>query len=305
MATTDAQRTSRALWRLARRQHGVLSRAQLLEHGLTVGAIKHRLQTRRLHPVMRAVYAVGRPELSPEGRLMAAVLTCPGGAVISHGTAAAAWGLTPSAPGRIEVSVPRRSSARAPGIRIHRRESLPRADLTRRHNIPTTSPALTLVDLATRLPPAALEAAVNEADRLDLIDPVRLRERLEAMPRVPGIGLLRACIDRHTLVLTDSELERRFLRLIRGAGLPEPLTQQQLNGHRVDFHWPDLGLVVETDGLRYHRTPGQQNRDRRRDQALARAGLTCLRFTHAQVRHEPDEVADTLRRVAARLSSSR
>ncbi len=101
--------------------------------------------------------------------------------------------------------------------------------------------------------------------------------------------------------MTDSELERQFLPLARAAGLPLPLTQQPLNGFRVDFYWPDLGLVVETDGLRYHRTPSQQARDRLRDQAHAAVGLTPLRFTHAQVRFEPNHVRDTLAAVASRL----
>ncbi len=74
-----------------------------------------------------------------------------------------------------------------------------------------------------------------------------------------------------------------------------------MNGFKVNFFWPQIGLVVETDGLRYHRTPTQQARDRRRDQAHARAGLTSLRFTHAQVRFEPDQVRVTLVDVAARL----
>ena len=61
-----------------------------------------------------------------------------------------------------------------------------------------------------------------------------------------------------------------------------PLTGQRVNGFKVDFWWPELRLVVETDGLRYHRTPAQQTRDRLRDQAHLAAGLTCLRFTHAR-----------------------
>jgi very-short-patch-repair endonuclease len=77
--------------------------------------------------------------------------------------------------------------------------------------------------------------------------------------------------------------------------------RQRLNGFRVDFLWPELGLVVETDGLRYHRTAAQQARDRVRDQAHAVAGLTPLRFTHAQVRFEPSVVQETLAGVASRL----
>ncbi len=71
---------------------------------------------------------------------------------------------------------------------------------------------------------------------------------------------------------------------------------------RTDFYWPDLGLVVETDGLRYHRTPAQQAKDRRRDQAHTAAGLTPLRFTHGQIAFEPAYVRATLEEVARRLS---
>jgi very-short-patch-repair endonuclease len=105
--------------------------------------------------------------------------------------------------------------------------------------------------------------------------------------------------------LTDSELERRFLRLVRSAGLPTPQTGRLVSGFRVDFFWPALGLVVETDGLRYHRTPAEQTRDRLRDQAHTAAGLVPLRFTHAQIRFEPDYVVEILRRVTRRLLEKR
>jgi very-short-patch-repair endonuclease len=105
--------------------------------------------------------------------------------------------------------------------------------------------------------------------------------------------------------LTDSELERRFLRIVEKARLPHPLTQQNVTGFRVDFFWPDLGLVVETDGLTYHRTPSQQARDRVRDQAHLAAGLTPLRFTHAQVRYESGYVSRTLTSLVSRLGRAR
>jgi very-short-patch-repair endonuclease len=108
------------------------------------------------------------------------------------------------------------------------------------------------------------------------------------------VAALRELLDRHDITLTDSELERRFLPIARRAGLPPPLTQQDVNGFRVDFYWPELGLVVETDGLRYHRTPAQQAKDRHRDQAHAAAGLTALRFTHGQVVREAEYVEETL-----------
>jgi very-short-patch-repair endonuclease len=119
----------------------------------------------------------------------------------------------------------------------------------------------------------------------------------------PGVAVLRDLLDRRTFQVTDSRLEQMFLPIARQAGLPPPLTQQQVNGFRVDFHWPDLGLVVETDGLRYHRTPQQQSADRRRDQAHVAAGLTVLRFSHAQVNFEPGQVLKMLTRVARRLTT--
>jgi very-short-patch-repair endonuclease len=169
-----------------------------------------------------------------------------------------------------------------------------------RAGIPVTTPIDTLIDLATRLSRDQLEAAVNEADKLELTNPEELRAALDDIRRRPGIRRLRELLDRRTFTLTDTELERRFLRLAHAAGLPLPETGTYLNGFKVDFHWPTLRLVVETDGLRYHRTPAQQTRDRLRDQAHTAAGLTPLRFTHAQVRFDAGHVVATLTAVARR-----
>jgi very-short-patch-repair endonuclease len=133
-----------------------------------------------------------------------------------------------------------------------------------------------------------------------LIDPETLRGALKELGRQPGAATLSRLLDKRTFVLTDSELERRFLRLVRQAALPPPQTGAWVNGFKVDFHRSELGLVVETDGLRHHRTPAQQARDRLRDQSHAAAGLMVLRFTHAQVMFEPDHVVATLTAVAER-----
>lgn len=235
---------------------------------------------------------------------------------LSHGSAAALWGIANYPRGPIELTVPGAAPIRRPGLRVHRRPALPPERFVLRQRIPVTDLIQTLVDLAavsgrrtgsaggpTRLGDGALERMVNEADRLDLIDPEGLRAELAGHRGEPGVARLRSLLDRHTFRRTDSELERRFLALVRRGGLPPPRTQQWLNGFRVDFHWPELGLVVETDGLRYHRTPGQQREDRRRDRIHAAAGLLALRFTHWEVAREPDEVAQTLVGVMAKLKS--
>ena len=173
---------------------------------------------------------------------------------------------------------------------------------TARHGIPVTDVVHTLVDIAARLSEDTLEAAVNEADKHDLVHPEALRAALRHVGRRPGVAVLRRLLDRRTFTLTDSQLERLMLPLLRGAGLSDPLTGAWVNGFKVDFYWPDLGLVIETDGLRYHRTPAQQARDRLRDQAHAAAGLTVLRFTHGQVAFEPGHVDRTLTAVVRLLS---
>jgi very-short-patch-repair endonuclease len=283
----------------------VVTTGQLLAHGLTRKGIAHRVAKGRLHPVHRGVYAVGRPQLTQHGHWMAAVLACGSDAALSHEHAAALLGIRHNASRPVDVTVGRGSGLRRPDIAIHRRRDFRPGEIMHRRGIPVTTPVCTLVDLATRIGKGELEAAVNEADRLELVSTESLRSALAEIPRRPGVAVLRRLLDRQTFTLTDSELERRFLPLARRAGLSRPRTRAWLNGYRVDFHWPDLGLVVETDGLRYHRTPAQQLRDRRRDQAHAAAGLTPMRFTRAQVAFEPDYVVVTLAAVVERLRASR
>jgi Transcriptional regulator, AbiEi antitoxin/Protein of unknown function (DUF559)/AbiEi antitoxin C-terminal domain len=290
-------------WRLAADQHGVIARRQLSALGLSGQAIQHRLSKGRLHRIERGIYAVGRPALTRRGRWMAAVLGCGSRAALSHRSAAELWGIGKAPPAWIEVSVPFASARRRPGIRVYRRPKLRPADCSVRDGIPVTSPMLTLIDIARHLGDADLERAINEADRLDLVAPESLIVALDDFPGQPGVGRLRDLLGKRTFCMTDSELERRFLPLVADVGLPMPLTRQRVNGFRVDFFWPDLALVVETDGLRYHRTPAQQARDRLRDQAHTAAGMTPLRFTHEQVRFDAAYVRSTLLTVARRLGA--
>jgi very-short-patch-repair endonuclease len=285
-------------WTLAGRQHGVVTRGQLEALGYSVKAIRHRVARGRLHPVHAGVYAVGRPELTLDGRFIAAVLACGPTAALSHESAAQLWGIRPVRPGTIEVSITGTAQRRRPGIVLHRRRAL---EATTRRGIPVTTPVCTLIDLATRLQPRGLDRAVNEADRLDLTTVEDLQAALETGDHRPGSASLKRLLDPRTFRYTRSDLERDFIPIALAAGLSIPLTCQIVNGFEVDFFWPALGLVVETDGWRHHRTPIQQAKDRMRDQAHTAAGLTPLRFTHGQIRYEPAYVRKTLKRVARRL----
>lgn len=291
----------RQAWELAGRQHGVVARRQLLALGFNAREIEHRLARGRLHLVMRGVYAVGWPELTPKRRWMAAVLACGDEAMLSHRSAAALWGIGTELPGCIDVSLRRRCRLCRPTLRIRSRPKLAAEDIAFRDNIPVTTPARTLVDVATEIPPLRLERAVNEADKRDLIDPESLRAALDRYAGEPGVRILRELLDERTFLLSDSALEILFRPIAEAAGLPPPRTRQMVNGFEVDFFWPDLGLVVETDGLRYHRTPSAQSRDTRRDRAHAIAGMMPLRFTHYEVKHEAALVRRALEKAVVLL----
>lgn len=171
--------------------------------------------------------------------------------------------------------------------------------------IPLTQPVRTLIDIATEVTPRELERAVNEADNRGRVDAETLRLALDDHIGEPGVPALRDLLDRHTFRLSDDELELLFRPLAAAAGLPIPLTKQMVNDYEVDFFWPDLGLVVETDGLRYHRTASAQSRDARRDQTHTAAGFTPLRFSHYQVKYEPGYVRSILARTGRRLAATR
>lgn len=232
---------------------------------------------------------------------MAAVLSCGDGALLSHRSAAALWGFGKERRVHIDVTVTRHCNIRRQGIRVRDRAGLRLRDIGSRRGIPVTQPVRTFLDLATELPSDRLERAINDADKRDVIDPDRLRCALDDHPGEPGIRHLRRILDKHTFRLSDDELERLFRPIAVVAGLPTPLTKHMVNEFEVDFFWPDLGLVVETDGWRYHRTPSAQTRDALRFQTHVAAGLTPLRFSHYQVKHEPRHVRTILEKTRQRL----
>jgi len=221
--------------------------------------------------------------------------------MLSHGSAAALWGFG-SEQGVIEVSVPAGRRNRLRGIRVHRRTEEALGDVAIHEGIPLTSPVRTLIDQATRLRPLQLERAVNEADKLDRVRADTLHASLDDHRGQPGVKPLRKLLDPLTFRLSDSELEQLMRPLAHAAGLPTPQTKAWVNGYEVDFFWPELGIVVETDGLKYHRTASQQKRGLKRDQTHLAAGMWPLRFSHWQVKHEPAHVRRILRSAVARAA---
>jgi len=286
---------------LARRQHGVVSLAQLRALGLGDSAVRERVRRGSLARIHRGVYAYGHPVLRKEGIFLAAVLACGPGAVLSHRAAADLLGLWAGARARVDVTVPRGGGRSRPGIEIHRSKLVPE-ERTEVQGIPTTTVARTLLDLAEVLTPRGLERAFDQAEILQLLDMRALEQVIERSQGRHALLPLRALLSSldPQSKFTRSELERRFLALCADAGLPKPLVNATLElecEHLVvDFLWPRHRLVAETDGFESHRTRVAFHRDRRRDQLLLRAGFERVRFSWRDVLHDPAWVVETVQR---------
>ena len=277
---SDSHRPDRAIARLASRQHGLVTSAQLREAGLSSAAISKRVARERLHRLHRGVYSVGFAAESLEAKWMAAVLACGHSAVLSHRSAAVLWELLRPMEGPVEVSVRTQSGRGARrGIRLHRRAALSSEAVTLRNLIPVTTPAQTIEDLRRVVSPSLQRRALRQAE-------VR---RLTLGPIGRG--------DR-----TRSELERRFLDLCRRNRIAAPLVNVRIGRWTVDFLWPEQRLVVETDSWRFHAGSVAFEDDHARDVDLRRRGYAVHRFSERQIRQEEAVVAAD---VAAALQATR
>ncbi len=289
-----ASPTSAVAW-LAARQHGVITAAQLLDCGLSRAQIATKLRRCELHRLHHGVFAVGHTALPEFGLEHAAVLACGEGTVLSHASAAWMWRLIRRPGGPVHVTVLGRTLRCRPGLRIHRSDTLPPADIRTREAMPLTSPARTLIDLAAGRTQDAFEAALSEARFLRLIRDGELERALERSRSRPGTKAVRAHLNREAgPQITQSQAERLFLRLVRQAGLPPPRTQQRIEGFRVDAVWPAERLVVELDGIQGHGHRSAFERDRRRDAILIAHGWRVIHFTWPQLDGQPLYVIATL-----------
>jgi hypothetical protein len=300
----------RDLAELAGAQDGIASLDQLRGIGLTQRAAEYRATEGRLHRVHRGVYAVGHLAIGQLGPLRGAALACGEGAVISHGTAAAFWGLRDPWPVLIDVTGGRQAGRRLDGIRCRRCRYPAPKEILFHEEIPVTSPARTLVDSAGMLGTVSLRRMVERAAVLKLLDLAALDESLQGAKRRRGISALR-------LILEDwrtedgsvpdlrSDFEALVLPRLLAMGLPRPACNEtlEIEGERlmVDFLWERQRVVVETDGAATHGTPVAFQRDRRRDQMLVAAGYRVARATWDQMRDELDAV---VQRIARTLSQT-
>ena len=245
----------------------------------------------RLHPQLPRVYAFGHASVPPEGRLVAALLYAGPGAALSHATAAWWWGLIPNPPSRVEVSTMGRRRSHSWVVVHHPRE----VDQVRHRRLAVTTVARTLLDFATATSDAQLRRALSEADYQGRLDLPAIHAGLGRGR--PGSARMRRGLLRHEprLARTRSGLERAFLSLCELRGIPLPEINGRIGMMTVDAVWRRERLVVEIDGYRGHRTPGQIERDRRRELHLRAAGYAVLRYTEDQLYHAAELVAADLR----------
>jgi len=275
---------------IAARQHGRVTRRQLMAAGIDAKRIEHWLGDGRLQRVHYGVYAVGHLAPSMHGDYLGAVLCGGDGAKLSHAPGAHLFKLTRGTrPPPPEITVPTLAHRRRPGIVIHRVAALHPFDSTMREGIPITSVPRVLLDLAPRLAPTDLARACHEAWVHHRTTPIHVEACIARNPTKPGIATLRRALGSD---ITLSDLEEAFLALLAQYGLPRPRTNIAREGDKVDCHWPEHGLTVELLSYRFHATRDGFERDvarRRRSQHIA--------FTWGDVVERPGPTIAELRQL--------
>jgi very-short-patch-repair endonuclease len=279
---------------LAGGQHGIVKWEQVREAGLKKQGVRRRVEAGWLVRLYEGVYAVGHTALTDRSHLIAAVYACGPEALASHRSAGAMWGLL-WWPRRIEVTAPR---GRKPhkGFILHRSRLIHDEDRALIDNIPVTSLARTLVDLADVLPEERLADAVHEAEIRGLFDLKKVERVLARLPGRKGRHKLRRVLAAYRDVqpFTRSRGERLVLEICEAHGLPKPRVNTWIGAHEVDFFWPEANLALEFDGGAVHRTTKAFYEDRKRDRFLAAQGIHVVRATD---RDEPSALAAELKQI--------
>jgi very-short-patch-repair endonuclease len=302
ISVTSQPRMSRpidqSIGRLAGRQRGYVTRAQLRDAGLGKDAITYRIKVGDLISVHTGVYALGHAPQAFADRAYAAVLACGPGAVLSHGSAASLWGIFERWWEPFEVIVD--TARRRPGIRIHR-ATLTREDVRRHLGIRVTSPARTVFDIAPRLTDKALTRAINELRIERRLKLDHLAELVARLPRHRGASRVRPLteIPRGP---TRSELEDTFAAFAARFDLPPFEFNARVAGYEVDVLFPEQRVIVELDGWEFHGTRQAFEKDRERDAATLAAGLVTVRITWERLTQVPEKEAGRLHAILAARS---
>ncbi len=304
----------RAAAEIARRQHTLLTREDVVRIGGNADRIHRRLAAGRWQLVEPGVYRIAGGPMDWEARQLAAVLSAGPGAATSHLAAARLWGIPGFALAPPEISVPRHSRRPRPSVIRHESTDLDRCQIVERAGIPVTDPDRTLLDMARKVGLRRLQRSVEAMRRDGHVTWTSLSTCLFAHARRgrPGIRKLRAVllIDAHREEITDTDMELLLLGAIREAGLPEPVVGYEVyDGDRfvakVDLALPELRIAIECDGS-IHDLPEVRERDLVRQNDLVLCGWLVLRISYDRFRQRPDavirEIRDAIRSRLAQAS---
>lgn len=289
---------------LAGRQHGNVSSSQLRQAGFSSQQVARRVTQGWLVRRHTGVYAVGHVPGTRESRWHAATLTLGDGTVLSHRAAAALWGAW-RGDVRPEVIVrPGAGHRNRDGIAVHRCALTPQ-DVTRRAGTPVTTPLRTMLDVAAVVGLRDLERVFEELQIRHGLRPDLLAAEVLTRPRRRGNARLRAVLDGAVdPTAVRSVLELRFLRLCAAHGIERPLVNVAVGPWTPDFRWEREGVIVETDGVRFHSTAAKRQRDARKDAFFLAAGYRVVRLTWADVVQRPAETAARVRAALAAGATS-
>jgi very-short-patch-repair endonuclease len=293
---SSKQRIAQQIAQVAERQHGHVTRPQLLALGLSPWAVHRRIENGELIPVHQGVYAVGHRRPEAVAKAAAALLACGDDSVLSHASAAALWGFL-RWPSRPEVTV--RARRRRPGIRLHT-HPLPKQEVRRQQNLRVTSAERALLDVTPRLTDKQLARAFNQGrlDRTIKLD--KVGELLDRHPGQRGSRRLRQIAGLADDEPTRSAFEDEFPAFARRFNLPTPRINAHVAGHRVDILFEQERVIVELDGWDTHRDRQSFEADRERDADTTAAGYVTIRITWRRLREHPDREAERLRTILER-----
>jgi len=292
---------------LAPRQHGLVTRRQLLDRGASSSAIGRAVRAGRLVPIRSGVYRSGGTPMTWHANVLGSCLAT-GAGVASHRTAAVLWDVEGARPGRPDVSVGHPYGRAPSGVRLHQVTDLDLAGATVRSGIPVVGAPRLLVDLATIVDDVGLLRVLDDLERRHLVDLELAIATWHAHRRVgkPGIArlgrVLTGRIDEQDV--PDSALEREFRVVARAAGLEEPdyhvvVADEQGRIVEVDGLWRPQWVVLEMDGRSVHARRESFDRDAARRLRLQAAGYAVAVVTWTAVRTDPASVVGHLRRLLA------
>jgi len=301
MSSAPTTSSATALWHHLASSHGIISRPEAYDLGLTNRQISHRVKTGEWIRLGPSVFRVATSPLTWTATARAAALSCDG--LISHRSAARLWGVGDFRSSKIEVVVPDSRRRHRPDVLVHRSSQFELADPTVIEGVPVTGLSRTILDTAGLIGPRRLDQLVDAALRTELItwpDLLSVLSRHSARGR-NGCGRLRTLLDDRygDMSIPDSRWNRMVGQLLADSELPCPVYEYEIfHGEtfvaRVDLAYPSRRIAVECDSVRYHLNRASFEADPRRRNALSVAGWQVLSFTWSDYIERPWSIVRTV-----------